>query len=119
MQKIIRGKQLPENYFEEKCFITEVINDKTYPPFSIAKARVIPGVTTEPHHLTVSDEVYYILSGKGEVELDGKVEGVVEAGDAVFIPKMKTQRIKNVGPEDLIFLCVVSPRFDSENYKGL
>jgi len=116
MKKIIASDNLTEFYTAEKCFITEVLNTEEYNFFSVAKARVEPGVTTELHNLKDTDEAYYILTGKGEVEIDGEKIGIVKENDMVFIPRHSTQRIKNITSEDLIFLCICSPRFKPENY---
>ena len=63
------------------------------------------------------DEVYYILSGKGKMEIGGEVTGIVAERDLVFIPKNTTQRITNISDMDLVFLCICAPRFKIENYK--
>lgn len=116
MKKIISSQNLTEFYTEEKCFITEVLNREEYNFFSVAKARVQPGITTELHNLKDTDEAYYILSGKGEMEIDGENVGIAQANDMVFIPRNSTQRIKNITNEDLIFLCICAPRFKPESY---
>ncbi|HNR06749.1 MAG TPA: cupin domain-containing protein [Saprospiraceae bacterium] len=119
MKRIIRASGHKEIFTEEKCFIDEIFNQKEYGLFSLARARVEPGVTTALHSVQDTDEVYYILSGTGEVEIDGRIIGEVGAGDLVFIPRNSSQRIKNIAGEDLIFLCVYAPRFDSGNYRKI
>ena len=116
MQGIIRSQSKPEIYFEEKCFITELLNSEESPDVSVARARVNPGVTTVLHWLKDTEEKYFILSGSGEVEIDGKVNGTVQGGDLVIIPENSTQRIKNIGADDLIFICICTPRFETKNY---
>ena len=114
---IIKDSSLKEVPTDERCAIAEIINDRMISDFSIAKARVAPGTTTQLHALDVV-EVYYILSGNGLVKV-GNWESVVEAGDTVFIPTGEPQRIRNIGKEDLVFLCVCSPRFQPEGYSNL
>jgi len=82
---------------------------------SLARARVSPGVTTARHALSV-DERYLIEKGRGRVEVDG-IETDVAPGDVVLIPRGTTQRIRNLGDEDLVFLCVCTPRFEPSNYE--
>lgn len=117
VKKIIKRDDSEEFYTAEKCYITEILNSEDFESFSIAQSRVEPGITTEVHKLIDTDEVYYILSGKGEMEVDGKLMGVVEANDLVFIPKNSKQRIKNMAYSDLLFLCICSPRFEARNYQ--
>ena len=53
------------------------ILDRTNAPVqnqSLAEARVQAGGRTERHYHKVAEELYFILEGAGEIELDGKLE---------------------------------------------
>ncbi len=119
MQEIIRAESKSEKYFEEECFITEILNSAEHPDVSVSKAKVKPGVTTVRHRLKETREKYFILSGKGEMEINGKPVGVAQNGDIVVIPENSSQRIKNIGQDDLIFLCICTPRFEIKNYENV
>lgn len=108
-----------EFYTPEKCYITELSNTPEDPDVSIARARVEPGVTTCWHRLKGTVERYYIISGKGEVEIGQFAPQAVCVGDIVFIPSMCRQRITNTGVEDLIFLAICTPRFSNDAYDDL
>lgn len=75
--------------------------------YSLAHAVVAIGQTSIPHSLSTS-EVYYILSGQGEMHIDEETR-LVEPGDAVYIPPNARQFIHNWGTEPLVFLCIVDP----------
>ncbi|HEY9698278.1 MAG TPA: cupin domain-containing protein [Trichocoleus sp.] len=75
--------------------------------YSLAHAIVAPGQTSIVHSLKTS-EVYYILSGTGEMRINNETQ-VVQPGDAVYIPPDAQQSIHNGGTEPLIFLCIVDP----------
>lgn len=111
----------PECEFDtpERCHITEILNKGDLASFSIARARVEPGVQTQLHALRHTDEAYYILSGEGEMEVDGQIIGAVRSGDVIWIAKGKSQRIRNTGAGDLLFLCICHPRFEAEAYEDL
>ncbi|NJK27989.1 MAG: cupin domain-containing protein [Coleofasciculaceae cyanobacterium SM2_3_26] len=79
--------------------------------YSLAHATVAPGEISDLHSLTTS-EVYYILSGKGEMHIDSEVQ-ILEPGDALYIPPNAKQRIRNVGEDPLVFLCIVDPAWRS------
>jgi mannose-6-phosphate isomerase-like protein (cupin superfamily) len=81
--------------------------------YSLAHAVVRPGDITYPHRLTGS-EVYYILEGEGEMYVDDQMENI-SSGQAVYIPPNSVQKIKNVGLDDLKFLCLVDPPWKAEN----
>jgi len=115
-KKLYRPKPSDEFYTEEKCHILEVLNTPNFKDYSLARARVEVGVTTEWHWLKDTDELYYILSGEGVMEIGDDFQKQVKAGDAIFIPKLEKQRIENTGDSDLVFLCICTPRWEAENY---
>lgn len=81
--------------------------------YSLAHAIVPVGYTSLPHALTTS-EVYYLLSGRGEMHIDEEVQSV-EAGDAIYIPPNARQFIRNSGDEPLVFVCIVDPAWRKED----
>jgi len=105
-----------EYFFEEGCFILELLNDPAESELSIARARVPAGTMTRWHRLQETQERYVILQGHGRVEVGDDAPRNVAAGDVVRIPPMTRQRISNPGTQDLIFLAICSPRFQRQNY---
>lgn len=105
-----------EYYSEEKCHILELLNLQGLPNQSIARARVEPGITTAWHKLINTSEVYYILEGKGEVEIGSDEAKLITKHSLVYIPPNTRQRIKNIGVVDLVFLCFCVPSFEEKNY---
>ena len=81
--------------------------------YSLAHARLVAGKWSDLHRLTTS-EVYYILSGRGRMEIDGEPRDV-QPGDAIYIPPRAKQRILALGPEQLEFLCIVDPAWKAED----
>ncbi|PKG33354.1 cupin domain-containing protein [Methanoregula sp.] len=77
---------------------------------SIAHAIVSVGESTLPHVLDRSVELYYILEGEGEMHI-GNEQEFVRAGQIVYIPPKARQYIRNSGTGDLVFLCIVSPKW--------
>jgi mannose-6-phosphate isomerase-like protein (cupin superfamily) len=75
--------------------------------YSLAHAIVPVGQVSTPHALATS-EVYYLLSGHGEMHIDDEVS-LVEPGDAVYIPPNARQYIRNTGDQPLVFICLVDP----------
>lgn len=108
-----------EYFFEEGCFITELFNSSEDPELSVARARVLSGVTTRWHRLHGTTERYVMLAGRGRVEVGEEPPKEVGAGEVVRIPPMCRQRITNVGKEDLVFLAICTPRFRRENYENV
>ena|ERR1051326_4286792 len=108
-----------EFFTDEGCHILELHNTPTDGSVSIARARVERGVTTALHTVAV-DERYVILSGRGRVEVGDEPALPVGPGSIVVIPRGVSQRITNVSAEDdLVFLCVCTPRFERAGYQLL
>ena len=63
-----------EFWIRERCYIRELVNDASIGAFSLAEARVEPGVRTELHRLSV-DEWYVIKAGQGRMSV-GEAEQV-------------------------------------------
>jgi mannose-6-phosphate isomerase-like protein (cupin superfamily) len=81
--------------------------------YSLAHAIVPVGQTSYPHSLKTS-EVYYILSGTGEMHIDDESQ-VVEPGDTIYIPPDARQFIYNCGTDPLVFICIVDPAWQKED----
>ena len=114
--EIRRADPAKEFFTHENCFILEVANDSGDPDVSIARARVLPGETTEWHHVTNIDERYVIVRGTGKVEVGELPATLVAEGDVIRIPANTPQRIENVGDGDLVFLAICTPRFVERAY---
>ena len=81
---------------------------------SIAHAIIPPGESTLPHMLKRSTELYFILEGVGEMHIND--ESVpVSPGQCIFIPPKARQWIRNTGKENLVLLCVVSPKWQADD----
>ena len=81
---------------------------------SLAEARVAPGQTTAPHYHPRTEEIYYILSGEGQMRIGDEVRRV-GPGDAIAIPPGETHQITNTGSETLRFLCCCAPGYEHED----
>jgi mannose-6-phosphate isomerase-like protein (cupin superfamily) len=81
--------------------------------YSLAHAKVKPGQTTKKHRLKGASEVYYIMKGKGIMEIAGD-RREVHPGCAIYIPPEAVQSIHNTGTEDLEFICLVDPAWRPE-----
>lgn len=115
---LIQPDESKEFFTNERCHILELLNNHdTSQPFSIARARVSPGVTTAWHRLNGIIEYYYILEGQGFMEVGEKEGFEVRKNEMVKIDRSMAQRVKNTGDEDLIFLAICNPPFTDENYE--
>ena len=66
------------------------------------------------HKHTKNEELYGILSGKGELYLDGKVE-TISAGDWFFIPPEGHRALRAAPDSEMTYICM---QFAQESLKG-
>jgi len=79
---------------------------------SLAEATLPAGGRTERHYHKLSEELYYLLSGSGSMEIDGETREV-GAGDAILIPPGAWHQIR--ANEPLQFLCCCAPPYAHED----
>ena len=80
---------------------------------------MIPGEENLPHFHERSEDIFYIIQGKGAVmDLDKNIEYPIEEGCVVYIEPGTKHMVKSYGPKDL--MTIGGPRpFDLKLYKGL
>jgi mannose-6-phosphate isomerase-like protein (cupin superfamily) len=81
---------------------------------SLAEARVLPGARTTPHYHPLTEEIYYILEGRGRMTI-GEDDREVGPGDAIAIPPGTVHTILNSGSETLKFLCCCAPGYEDSD----
>jgi mannose-6-phosphate isomerase-like protein (cupin superfamily) len=76
-------------------------------------SRCPPEWNSKPHDHSDDEheEVYVLVSGAAEVQIDDETVPV-EAGDAVWIAPEVTRQIRN-GAEESAFVLISAPEFDS------
>jgi len=80
---------------------------------SLAEAVLAPGQATERHYHAETEELYVLLAGEGEMEVDGR-RLAVGPGDAVLIPAGAWHQIR-AGEHELRFLCCCAPPYRHED----
>ena len=91
------------------------ILDRTNAPVknqSLAEARVPSGTSTQRHYHRLSEEFYFILEGRGTMEIDGESREVAH-GDAILIPSGAWHTI--TAHEALRFLCCCAPPYSHDD----
>ncbi len=81
---------------------------------SLAEARLPAHGATTPHYHPRAEEIYYILEGRGSMQIGGEVRPV-GPGDAIAIPPGARHQIRNTGSVVLKFLCCCAPAYEDED----
>lgn len=81
---------------------------------SVAEVTIEPGGRSVRHYHRQQEEVYYILQGQGQMELDDEVHSV-QPGDTVIIPPLTRHLIRNTGTQDLVMVVTCAPAWSPED----
>jgi len=81
--------------------------------YSISHSELKPGKKSKLHKLKTS-EVYYILQGEGNLQIDDIIFKVLK-DQTIYIPPHSKQFIENTGKDELKFLCIVDPAWKHED----
>ena len=81
---------------------------------SLAEAWLEPSQETQRHYHARSEELYVLLDGEGELEVDGD-RARVGPGDAILIPPGARHRIRAGGDAPLRFLCCCAPPYSDDD----
>jgi len=81
---------------------------------TLAEARLPPGRSTTPHRHKKTEEIYYILEGRGSMRVGDEIKPV-GPGDAIAIPPGSLHQITNTSTEILKFLCCCAPGYEHDD----
>jgi mannose-6-phosphate isomerase-like protein (cupin superfamily) len=81
---------------------------------SLAEATLGPGQFTARHYHRASEELYCVVDGLGEIELDGD-RARVGPGDTILIPPGAWHQIRADEDATLRFLCCCAPPYRHED----
>lgn len=84
-------------------------------PMSLVESILAPGDRATAHRHWYTDEMYYILAGKGTVTIGSKTKPV-RVGDAIAVPRGSIHFLSNEGNDaPLRFLAVCHPGFSEDD----
>lgn len=85
-------------------------------PTSVQATKLIMGTATVPlggrvlcHAHPHGEECFYVLQGKGEIEIEGVGKVPFQAGQAVLTPQGTAHSIVNVGDEEIRVVFASAP----------
>jgi mannose-6-phosphate isomerase-like protein (cupin superfamily) len=81
---------------------------------SLAEATLEPGQATQRHYHRVSEEIYFVVKGSGDMEVDGE-NTRIRPGDAVLIPVGAWHSLENDGTSELRILCCCAPAYSHDD----
>ena len=79
------------------------------PDLSVIQEEMPPGTSEQLHYHEHAQQMFYILSGIADFEIDGRAV-VLKAGESIHVNKLQKHRIINKNAEPLSFILVSQPR---------
>ena len=70
-------------------------------------SEVGPGTRAHPPHSHAGQEIFYVLSGRGEV-LVGEEPHILESGDAIQVECIVQHGIRNVGETPMKYAVIIA-----------
>ena len=84
--------------------------------FSMGQVTLEPNGGQVPWHNHEQEEVYFIVSGTGQMCLGGEME-TMTAGQMVYIPPGEYHQLTNTGEAPLVFLYCYGPAGDVAHWR--
>ena len=81
---------------------------------SLAEATLEPSQATARHYHRTTEEIYFVLKGSGDLEVDGERRRL-RPGDAALIPPGAWHTFENDGNSELRFLCCCAPPYSHDD----
>jgi mannose-6-phosphate isomerase-like protein (cupin superfamily) len=81
---------------------------------SVAEATLEPDQATERHYHRATEEIYFVVKGSGDMEVDGEHKRIA-VGDAVLIPTGAWHSLHNNGTSELRILCCCAPPYSHDD----
>jgi len=83
--------------------------------FCMGQVTIFPGGQV-PTHSHEQEEVYFVIDGTGEIEIEGETQPIA-GGEAVYVPSGKTHNLRNPGSADMTFMFVYAPAGVVDHWK--
>jgi mannose-6-phosphate isomerase-like protein (cupin superfamily) len=81
---------------------------------SLAEATLEPSQATQRHVHRITEEIYFVVKGQGDMEVDGE-HAQIRPGDAVLIPAGAWHSLENNGTSELRILCCCVPPYSHDD----
>lgn len=116
--KIVDEKSA-EAYGQKWAQVKKLITPKTAGSKNVDLGilRLQPKKKTIPNIHPESEELFYILKGKGTLTVDRETKQI-KAGQGVYIPPNVTHTFENTGEEVMEFLLILCPPQSGEEIKA-
>jgi len=98
-----------------KVYELDSVEDRKRRGVGFAAGFLEPNRKALKHYHNVSDEIYYVVSGNGAIQLNEDKENV-QRGSLIYVPKGTLHGLSNSEDRNLEILCVSFPEYKEEDF---
>lgn len=111
----VSGEEMPPPYARVLKHLAEpwTLGTKR---ISLVLSKVKVGGKSNPHSHDTSEEVFYVISGRGKMIVDDE-ECEIEPGSCIYIPVGSVHQLINTCDETLNVATVASPPWQREKFR--
>ena len=117
--EVIHTDDVPAIRVEDRV-LQWIVGPKSLTPSDCCSSCIVkfqPGASAKPPHShNDCEEAIFILSGTGEMLLEGGESRPVKAGDFLLMRKNEIHMLTNTGREDMKAICFYSAPTDNSKY---
>ena len=113
--KVVRESE-GRTFVQETCRATILLSPDNVSSrgMDLGILHLQPRSKTLPNIHPRSEEMFYLLKGKGTITVEEETEEI-EAGVAIYIPENVIHHFENTQDEEMIFILVHAPPEDAED----
>lgn len=113
--KVVRESE-GRTFVQETCRATILLSPDNVSSrgMDLGILHLQPRSKTLPNRHPRSEEMFYMLKGKGTITVEEETEEI-EAGVAIYIPENVIHHFENTQDEEMIFILVHAPPEDAED----
>jgi len=114
--EIIKIKNCPKFIAQDQAIVREIVSPRnsSVKNQSMAKVTIPHGSSILEHYHIKTEELYYVISGEGQMVIEGEFR-TIGKGDAVVISPGQRHKVSNNGKIDLVMLVTCAPAYQNED----
>jgi mannose-6-phosphate isomerase-like protein (cupin superfamily) len=107
--KVVRENE-GRTFVQETCRATMLLSPENVASrgMDLGMLHLRPRSKTEPNIHPGSEEMFYLLKGKGTITVEDETEEI-EAGAAIYIPENVVHHFENTQDEEMVFILAHAP----------
>ena len=113
--KVVRESE-GQTFVQETCRATILLSPDNVASrgMDLGILHLQPRSKTLPNMHPRSEEMFYLLKGKGTITVEDETEEI-EAGVAIYIPENVVHHFENTQDEEMVFILVHAPPEDAQD----